>query len=167
MQLLSAFRRPMTYSTLKLMIDRPDFVESNPILKPLSELTLFDLKGLISNLKKRGLIFSDDEDNSYTSHPLIREYFYSQLSLDSDLKQKVNLQLRNYAAELPIPDKPTKLENFMPLFDFVYYSCQAGFFDEAARKILPLTDFVAKMDSPAGRQKRVNFRANCHDRQTH
>ena len=34
------------------------------------------------------------------------------------------------------------------------------------RKILKLTDFVAKMDSPAWRQKPANFRANCPDRQT-
>lgn len=34
-------------------------------------------------------------------------------------------------------------------------------------RILPLTVFVAKMDSHARRQKRANFRANCHDKQTH
>jgi tetratricopeptide (TPR) repeat protein len=135
MQLLAAFRRAMPHQTLKLMIDKPDFVESNPLQKPLSRLTSFELRGLINNLKKRGLIFSDDSGNAYTTHPLIREYFYTQLSLDPDLKQKVNLQLRKFAAELPIPEKPTRLEDFMPLFDFVFYSCQAGFFDEAARKI--------------------------------
>jgi len=32
---------------------------------------------------------------------------------------------------------------------------------------LKLPDFVAKVDSPAWRQKQANFLANCHDRQNH
>lgn len=133
MQLLSAFRRPVAHDTIESIIYQEEIAKHN-LFAPLSQLDSFELRRLAKNLEKRGLISSEQDCSGklcYTTHPIIREYFYQQLSLDPDLKLEVNLRLRDFASRLSVPDNPQRLEDLMPLLDVVFYSCRAGLFDEA------------------------------------
>jgi len=135
MQLLSAFRRPAAHDIIEAIIHQEGIAKHN-LFATLSRLNSFELRRLAKNLEKRGLISSEQDYSGkwcYTTHPIIREYFYQQLSLDPDLKVEVNLRLRDFASKLSVPENPQRLEDLMPLLDVIFYSCRAGLFDEAVQ----------------------------------
>ncbi len=117
MQLLSAFRRPINHQTLESIVYKPEFVKINPLLKPLNLLNSFDLRSLIKNLVKRGLVMREKDYTGewcYTTHLLIREYFYNQLNTCPELRKQINLQLRDFASENLSEELPEKLEDSFP-----------------------------------------------------
>lgn len=141
MQLLSAFRRPVAHHIIESIINQEETAKID-LFSSLSQLSLFELRSLANNLEKRGLI-STERDRSgewcHATHPIVREYFYQQLSRNPDLKLKVNLRLRDFASKLSVPDNPQRLEDLTPLLDVVFYSCRAGLFDEAVQIYHDLT----------------------------
>ena len=136
MQLLSASRRPITHQDLESIVYNEEFNRDNPLLKSLAAFKPFELRVLVINLEKGALVSrekNEADEWTYTIHLIIREYFYAQLADNPELVTMMNLQLRDYASSLPVPDPPKRLEDLFPLYDVVFYSCQAGLFDQAAQ----------------------------------
>ena len=79
------------------------------------------------------------------AHPLIREYYYSQLPLK--VKPEVNLFLAKYVHSLYKPQLPKKLSTIKPLVDEVYYLCEAGQHDHAYRLYDQIIDVIPKSKS--------------------
>lgn len=136
MKILVSFRRPVTHNMLEQFLRNDEFISSNSLLRSLSVLKSFELRGMISNLGKRSLIYREKnylDEWTYTTHMIVREYFYSELGKDPELALKVNLQLRDYSLSIPRDKDPKRIEELMPLFDVVFYTCRAKLFDEAAQ----------------------------------
>ncbi|MBD3354298.1 MAG: CHAT domain-containing protein [Candidatus Lokiarchaeota archaeon] len=136
--MLSAFRRPVAHKTFESVAFQQKLLETNPLLESLSTVNPFGLRSILRNLEQRGLIIRESHPQDglqYTLHPIIREYFYDQISINPSLKRQVNLQLREFFSQFPIPDQPVRLRDLTPFFDSVIYTCRAELFDEAALQI--------------------------------
>jgi tetratricopeptide (TPR) repeat protein len=69
------------------------------------------------------------DTNAYIVHPLIRAYFYESLSTDE--KKSANMLLRKYIHTMQVPKLPKDVSQMRPLFDELYYLCEAGDYEEA------------------------------------
>lgn len=135
LQILSAFRRPVEHRTFEAIIRDEKFINPTPLLQNLAALKPFELRGMINNLEKMSLISREKNrlgEWCYTTHLIIREYFYKQLLDNRSSWLQLNLQLRDYALGLPVQSTPSCLEDLMSLFDVIYYTCRVGLYDEAA-----------------------------------
>ncbi|MBK8932242.1 MAG: hypothetical protein IPM76_07980 [Chloroflexi bacterium] len=77
MKLLSSIRRPLTHETLELLVNKQEFVVANPLLEILAAMGSFELRQMLNNLEKRGLIYLEQNHSAWclSSHLIIREYF--------------------------------------------------------------------------------------------
>lgn len=127
-------------------------------LQPLRRLSHAQFQTMIDRLINRGLIKPIDyakgkikvnqlkkRTGFLEAHPLIREYYYSQLPLK--VKPEVNLFLAKYVHSLYKPQLPKKLSTIKPLVDEVYYLCEAGQHDHAYRLYDQIIDVIPKSKS--------------------
>jgi len=92
----------------------------------LRNMSSFSFKRMKDNLCDRRLI-SKGQDNTYTTHPLIKNYFESIFE-EKDKKlchKRIYQYIGSYAHE-----QPETLEEMQPLFEQVYHGCSAGLYDE-------------------------------------
>ena len=134
MLLISACRRPPSEKMLIAIIQSGKTAQDqHPVLKPFIELDTFSLKNLLVNLEKRGLIYRERNhlgEWGYNAHLMIREFFNKQLFPDPDLTKNINLLLRQFWESKTLPEQPDNLDDWIPLFDTIYYSCRAGLYDD-------------------------------------
>lgn len=133
MKLLSAFRRPLSKKSLLVLLTS-QYSNKHALLEELSKLDTFELETLFSNLVNRKLISREVDPNNailFTTHPIIRSFFYLQLRNESNLENELNLILQQYSSNIQIPENLQKIEDLAPLFDVIYYSCRAGEYDTA------------------------------------
>jgi nucleoside phosphorylase len=97
------------------------------INKPLRDMTLFSFKRMVDNLYDRRLI-TKEQDDTYTAHPLIKNYFESIFEEDDKklCHRKIYQYINTYA-----PEKPETFEEMQPLFEQVYHGCKARMYDES------------------------------------
>ncbi len=96
------------------------------INNPLREMTLFSFKRMADNLYDRRLIIKG-RDDTYTAHPLIKNYFES--IFEEDDKKLCHRRIYQYI-DTYAPEKPETFEEMQPLFEQVYHGCKAGMYDE-------------------------------------
>lgn len=139
MSIISACRRPPSEKMLMTVIEfGRDKNELSSTIRPLLDLDIFSIKSLISNLEKRSLIYRERNhlgEWGYNAHLMIREFFAGILAQDLEAKRSLNLALKTYFSNTFSKNTIRSIETMNDVYDCIYYTCQAGFYDEAARII--------------------------------
>lgn len=112
------------------------------ILLDYQTIKIFDVKGdqfqLLEQLERRGLVYKIPRSEYYDLHYLVRKYAYERLKS----KAKTHALLRNYYADLQVPNKRETITDFNPLIELFHHSINCGKHDEAAKlfndKLAPL-----------------------------
>lgn len=65
----------------------------------------------------------------YAAHPLIKTYFYDCMGQQE--RRQTHLALKDYAAGLPVSDKPETIADLEPLFELLHQCLGAGLYNEA------------------------------------
>ncbi len=99
--------------------------------QPLIKLSVFSFKRMVDNLFDRRLI-SKDQDNTYSTHPLIKNYFES--IFEQADKKLCHKRIYYYFGE-DAPEYPETLDDMQPLFDQVHHGCAAGLYDEVCNDV--------------------------------
>lgn len=120
---LAAFRAGVTVDAFKVMavdseghpcrVTHPDFLRA---LRRLRQSALIEIE--MCNNKE-----------TYTSHPLIKDYFYNKLSQAE--KVMAHTELKQYASELPLPNNPESLADLDPILEVFHHCIRANLYDEA------------------------------------
>ncbi len=82
----------------------------------------------LHDLLARGLLHRD-EKNRFDLHPIVRRYAYDRLT-DKD-RTAAHIQLRDYFAAVPTPDKVQTLDDLQPVIELYHHTVRAGQYDEA------------------------------------
>ncbi|MEM9217047.1 MAG: tetratricopeptide repeat protein [Cyanobacteria bacterium P01_F01_bin.150] len=114
MKKFSAFRLTVPKSALKAALQAPD--------------------ERVNQLLKYRLLQKDRQEDNYTAHPLITNYYLDKLKQDSTYSHTVYNLIKDYylSQVKSLPSSPT-LEALAPLIEAVHYCCKAGNYDEANR----------------------------------
>ncbi len=110
---VSVYRGPVGLEGLKEM-----FMENTP-------------KNVIKKLIDKSLLETDHNGN-YWLHPLVQEFSYEDLKN----KKEAHMLAVKYYRNLPLPENPTKKEDFQPAIEAHYHACEAEEFNLAAQIIL-------------------------------
>ena len=154
LQFFSAFRSSINQAGLSKIIRQSKLA----FIQPLRRMTSLRFQEMIERLINRGLIKPIDyaktreklnkvgeRSGFLEAHPLIREYYYSQIPIK--VKPEVNLFLAKYTHTLYKPQIPKKLNTIKPLIDEVHYLCEAAQYDKAYRLYDRIIDVIPKSKS--------------------
>jgi tetratricopeptide (TPR) repeat protein len=111
---LSAFRNPMDYDAVSIFNDFGSEEKFNEVLIELVE---------------RGMLFRNEKSNNFGLHPIVRKYCYDRLRD----KRGVHSKLRDYFAEIPVPEKIESVDDLAPGIELYHHTVRVGRYDEAAR----------------------------------
>jgi tetratricopeptide (TPR) repeat protein len=128
MKIFSLFRKAITEKDFEGVFRAQMETKIN---QPLIQMSEFSFKRMVDNLSDRRLI-SKDQDNTYSTHPLIKSYFDS--IFDADDKKLCHKRIYHYFGE-NAPDEPETLDQMQPLFEQVYHGCASGLYDEVCPKV--------------------------------
>jgi tetratricopeptide (TPR) repeat protein len=107
---ISVYRKPVTMKALKAMFTEETSRDS------------------VSKLLNKSLI-ETNHNGSYWLHPLIQEFAYNKLKNTME----AHINACRYYIFLPLPEKPSKMEDIQSLVEAHYHACRAGRVDLAAR----------------------------------
>lgn len=94
-----------------------------------------DWRDTLTHLSDHGLVFRDRKTHSLDAHPLIREYFATQLKRDQpEAFQAAHSRLFDYLCQ-NTPYRPDTLDGLAPLYQAVIHGCLAGRQHEACEKV--------------------------------
>ena len=128
--LFSAFRTPVKQDAFDRVFRGK--TENPPALQQtLAELTAGEWAGLVPRLVAYRLVRYNQSDQTYTTHPLVRNHYLARLTQSGQAEQ-THSQLKEYYLALAgdTPQYPT-LDDLAPLIEVVYHACRAGAYDEA------------------------------------
>ncbi|MCK4734583.1 MAG: tetratricopeptide repeat protein, partial [Methanophagales archaeon] len=128
MRLFSLFRGAVREEDFEGVFQAKMETEMNQALRAMSS---FSFKRMVDNLFDRRLI-SKGQDDTYASHPLIKNYFES--IFEEEDKKLCHKRIYQYFGEYA-PEQPETLEEMQPLFEQVYHGCAAGLYDEVAEYV--------------------------------
>ena len=117
MRTFAIFRRALPKTTI-FEIFQENF-GNNAINSPLKGI---DLNILIDKLKERRLLLQENE-TEFMCHPLVRDYFFTQLSLEETYP--IHQKLSRYFLDIAESRKPKTLEEAQPLFEACYHASKA------------------------------------------
>ncbi|MEI6332844.1 MAG: hypothetical protein WCP16_26665, partial [Pseudanabaena sp. ELA645] len=100
--------------------------------KPMASLDSKTFSAMVNRLVDYRMLRHNHQENCYTIHPLLREYFQQVLRERPEQQRQVHHRLKNFylAISPPVQDLPT-LNSLAPLIEAVHHACQAGEYDEA------------------------------------
>ena len=124
MKIFSLFRRAVRADNFEGVFRSKMETSLNQVLRDMPEFSFIRMK---DNLCDRRLI-SKGQDDTYTTHPLIKGYFESIMNEDD--KKACHRKIYEYIGTFA-PGKPETLEEMEPLFEQVYHGCAANLYDEA------------------------------------
>ncbi len=125
LNLLGLFDRPMETGALQVLSEQAE------IAVPLAGLAKIKWKKMLVRLRKAGLLLEARQD-SYDTHPLIRNYFGEQLKTQNPSAwQQAHLVLFEYFQSVPDKKQPDTLQELEPLYRAVKHGCLAGEFQKA------------------------------------
>jgi len=124
MKIFSLFRRTVRNDDFEGVFRSKMETSLNKELRDMSEFSFIRMK---DNLCDRRLI-SRTQNDTYTTHPLIKGYFESIINEDDKkaCHKRIYEYIGSYAHEMP-----DTLERMEPLFEQGYHGCAAGLYDEA------------------------------------
>ena len=128
MKIFSLFRRAVREEDFEGVFRAKMETEMN---QALAAMSVFTFKRIVDNLVDRRLI-SRDQDNTYATHPLIKNYFES--IFDEEDKKLYHKRIYEYIGGYA-PEEADTLEEMQPLFEQVYHGCAAGLYQEALDRI--------------------------------
>jgi tetratricopeptide (TPR) repeat protein len=126
LKLFSVFRLPVQESAFEKVF--------KPLLKSLDKDALLKLVSRLANYR---LIRRDEHENSYTTHPLIRNHYFALFTKGNPSQGKAaHSQIKDYYLSIAgdTPEYPT-LDDLKPLIEIVHHACQAGAYDEAFNEV--------------------------------
>ena len=136
--LFSAFRTAIPSTAFKKVFRKKTDVSA--LNTPLTKLRKPQFDALVKRLINYRIIRYDVQSDSYTAHPLIRNYYLATLTRQTGKRSNVtraNVKLaheriKDYYLSLAgdTPQYPT-LDDLKPLIEVVHHACQAGAYDEA------------------------------------
>jgi len=126
MKIFSLFRINVTENDFEGIFRKPIKRFIKVINRSLAGIQPFHFKVMVKNLCDRRLI-SRNTEGSYTTHPLIKNYFES--IFEQKDKKLCHKRIYKYFGE-HAPQRPETLEEMQPLFEQVYHGCAAGLYDE-------------------------------------
>ena len=91
------------------------------------------LQDMVNRLVNYRLIRHDEHEKSYTTHPLIRNYYFALFTKgDSTQEKAAHEQIKDYYLSIAgdTPEYPT-LDDLKPLIEVVHHACQAKGYNEA------------------------------------
>jgi tetratricopeptide (TPR) repeat protein len=121
LELFAAFRTPVPDETFR------------KVFQPLLKQPTAALRALAQRLAAYRLLRHDAATQTYTAHPLVRNYYLAQLSRGAPAQaQAAHAQIKVYYLSIAgeTPHYPT-LDDLQPLIEVVHHACQAGAYDEA------------------------------------
>jgi len=146
LKLFSVFRLPVKESAFEKVFEPLLGVRATHQGKPDSALSkLFKrkktsddiggspLQSIVNRLAGYRLIRHDEHENSYTTHPLIRNHYFALFTKGDPSQEKTaHSQIKDYYLSIAgeTPKYPT-LDDLKPLIEVVHHACQAGAYDEA------------------------------------
>ena len=122
MKIFSLFRGAVREEDFEGVFQAKMETEMNQSLRAMSS---FSFKRMVDNLFDRRLI-SRGQDDTYASHPLIKNYFESIFKEED--KKLCHKRIYQYFGERA-PEQPETLDEMQPLFEQVYHGCAAGLYD--------------------------------------
>jgi len=118
LRLLSCFRAPVEYRSLRKLLGQPD-----PALNALMERGLAQRVQLqTSNVNHQAVVVLD-------LHPIVRRYAYARMT--SFTRNERHIRLRNFFAAVEGPDKVQTLEDLQPVIELYHHTLRAGQLDAA------------------------------------
>ena len=131
------------FSLFRRSVDQADFEQvfcskmETAINEPMTKLKTFSFMRMVENLCERRLI-ARGQNNTYTTHPLIRNYFDS--TIESHDKSVCHKKIYDSTRPQDISSMDTA-EKMHGLLDRVYHGCAAGLHDEVFK-----STYTAKID---------------------
>jgi tetratricopeptide (TPR) repeat protein len=119
----SAFRLPVPEQTLTLLLPS-SFPEKSADTAPAQEI--------VQRLVNYRILKYNTDNATYTTHPLIRDYYLKQLNQDQERSATLHRQIADFylATAGDTPEFPT-LADLAPLIEAVHHRCRAEDYDEA------------------------------------
>ncbi len=139
LELFSAFRTPVHESAFEKvfrpLLPAPEEEQQlpSPSRRGAGGEVQGDLLSLVTRLVSYRILRHDAPTHTYTTHPLIRNYYFALLTRgDVTQQHSVHEHIKNYYLSLAgdTPQYPT-LDDLKPLIEVVHHACQAGAYDEA------------------------------------
>ena len=122
LKLFSVFRLPVQESAFEKVFE--------PLLKSRDKEALLKLVSKLANYR---LIRYDEHEDSYTTHPLVRDHYFALFTKSEPSQEKAaHSQIKDYYLSIAgdTPRFPI-LNDLKPLIEVVHHTCQAGAYDEA------------------------------------
>ncbi|NUN66715.1 trypsin-like peptidase domain-containing protein (plasmid) [Pseudanabaena biceps] len=119
--------------------------------KPMASLDSKTFSAMVNRLVDYRMLRHNQQENCYTIHPLLREYFQQVLREQPEQQRQIHHRLKDFYLSIspPVLQLPT-LDSLAPLIEAVHHACQAGEYDEAidifAERILQKRKFVLLSD---------------------
>ena len=134
LKLFSVFRLPVKETAFEKVFEpllNKTANADSPILD--SQFTESQITNIVNRLVNYRLIRHDEHEQSYTTHPLIRNHYFT-LFTKGDINQgkDAHIKIKDYYLSIAgdTPQYPT-LDDLKPLIEVVHHACQAGAYDEA------------------------------------
>ena len=124
MKIFSLFRREITEHDFEGVFRTKMETDMNSVL---ISMRPFSFYRLVDNLRDRRLI-SKSSSNTYTTHPLIKNYFESIFGTED--KKLCHKRIYQYLGEYA-KEYPQTLEEMQSLFEQIYHGCQVAIYQEA------------------------------------
>jgi len=125
LKLFSVFRLPVQESAFEKVFQ--------PWLKNLGARHVMPLPEIVKRLVGYRIIRHDEHEQTYTTHPLIRNHYFALFTKGDPNHGKVaHSQIKDYYLSIAshTPEYPT-LDDLRPLVEVVHHACQAGLNNEA------------------------------------
>jgi hypothetical protein len=123
LKLFSVFRLPVHETAFEKVFE--------PLLKSLDK---DEMQKLVSRLANYRIIRHDEQENSYTTHPLIRDHYFALFTKGDPSQEKVaHEHIKDYYLSLAGDENkqyPT-LDDLKPIIEVVHHACQAEAYNEA------------------------------------
>jgi hypothetical protein len=136
--LFSAFRTPVHVSAFdKVFRIKTDVTTLNASLTDLSDE---EFGALVDRLVNYRILRFDKQNQTYTTHPLIRNHYFALLTrgnVQHEDAQCAHEIIKDYYLSIAgyMPQYPT-LDDLKSLIEVVHHACQAGAYDEAFKIFL-------------------------------
>ncbi len=139
MMLFSAFRTPVKESAFEKVFRTTTRVTS--LNAPVAALSEVEFRAMVGRLTQYRVMRYSPDTQEYTTHPLIRNYYFALLSRRKDAK-KTHVDIANYYLSVaPHPREvytprgwqasvPT-MDDLLPLIEAVHHACRARAYDKA------------------------------------
>jgi len=133
LMLFSAFRTPVHESAFETVFRTE--TDHEGLNAPIAALDDAGFDAMIDRMVARRILRRHPKDRTYTTHPLIRNYYFARLTAgECDGVQDAHQRIKNHYLDLAgdTPTHPT-LDDLAPLIEVVHHACLAGAYDEAFR----------------------------------